>query len=128
MNGLRIRGFTADTDRVSVQSTEHGSFLLTRRKFSFLPARWTEVSCGRNELLVLKCNQGSTTVELRSDGGPYGDFIVDRGDQVQRTRLKRGERLIVELEANKAVFVHTACLKHPWHRDGNVSLSSFRAA
>ena len=118
MNGLRLRGFSADTDRVSVQSTECGSFLLTRRKFSFLPARWTEVKCAKDELLVIKCNRGSTEIELEAMGGPFGDLIVDR-DRVRR-RLRAGERLRLVLEGDRAVFVHTAALKHPWYRDRNV--------
>jgi hypothetical protein len=118
MNGVKVRGFTQDADRVSVQSSEHGSFLLTRRKFPFLPVKWTEINCDRNELLVLKCNGAATVIELESLGGKFGDLIIDQDHC--RQRLKRGARLRLELKPNEAVFVHTASLIHPWHRDNNV--------
>jgi hypothetical protein len=118
VNGLRLRGFDADTDRVSVQSSECGSYLLTRRRFSFLPAKWTEITCGKDELLVLKCNHGATEIELESLGGPFGDLILDR-DRV-RSRIRRGERVRISLSPDRAVFVHTAALRHAWYRDRNV--------
>src|SRR6185312_704115 len=67
-NGIRIRGLDGDVDRVSVQSTEQDSHLLTRRRWKFLPVKWTDVSIGRDELIVLKCNDGTAVIEVKHLG------------------------------------------------------------
>lgn len=120
-NGLRIRGLEGDVDRVSVQSTEQDSYLLTRRRWKFLPAKWTEVSIGRDELIVLKCNDGSSVIEVKHLGGPHGDLIVDeRGER--RHRLRDGQVLKLHLRRNQAVFLKSQDIRYPLGRPGQSML------
>lgn len=116
-NGLKIRGIDQDTDRVSVQSTGQDSHLLSRRRWAFLPARWTQVSIGRDELVVLKCNEGTAVVELKHLGGPHGDLLVDEKGE-RRHRLRDGQVLRLALERNRAVFLQTQDMRHPLGRPG----------
>ncbi len=111
-NGLRIRGIDADADRVSVQSSEQDSHLITRRRWSFLPAKWTDVSIGRDELIVLKCNDGDAVIEIKHVGGPHGDLMLDEGGE-RRSRLREGQVQRVLLERNKAVFLRCQDLRYP---------------
>lgn len=120
-NGLRIRGIDQDTDRVSVQSSEQDSHLLARRRWRFLPAKWTEVSIGRDELIVLKCNEGTAVIEIKSLGGAHGDLLIDeRGER--RHRLREGQVLRLTLERNKAVFLKTSEMLYPLKRPGQTVL------
>lgn len=111
-NGLKLRGLTGDVDRVSVQSSESPSHLLTRRRWKMLPAKWTEVSIGRDELAVLKCNDGEAVLELKSLGGAHGELIVDLGDE-RRLRMKEGQTVRLELPRNRAVFLRCQDLRYP---------------
>ncbi|MGH7144769.1 MAG: hypothetical protein ACREJ2_11675 [Planctomycetota bacterium] len=120
-NGVRIRGINQDTDRVSVQSTEQDTHLLTRRRWRFLPAKWTDVSIGRDELIVLKCNDGTAVIELKHLGGPHGDLVVDeRGER--RHRVRDGQVLRITLERNKAVFLKTQAMRYPFGSPGRAML------
>lgn len=116
-NGIRIRGIDQDTDRVSVQSTEQDSHLLSRRKWRFLRPKWTEVSIGRDELVVLKCNDGTAVVELKHIGGQHGDLIVDESGE-RRHRLRDGQVLKLRLERNRAVFLKTQDMCYPMRQPG----------
>lgn len=111
-NGLKIRGLTGDVDRVSVQSSDQSSHLLTRRRWSFMPASWTEYSLGRDELVVLKCNEGEAWVDLKHLGGPHGDLMVDMGDD-RRARVREGCTLRVHLARSRAVFLRTQEMRYP---------------
>ncbi len=103
-NGIKLRGLVGDVDRVSVQSSEDSSYLMTRRRFNFLPAQWSQVSIARDELKVLKCNDGTAVVEIKHLGGPHGDLLLDYGGE-RRYRIRDGQVLRVQLERNKAVFL-----------------------
>lgn len=119
-NGIRIRGVEGDVDRVSVQSSEQDSHLLTRRRWKFLPAKWTEVSVSRDELVVLKCNDGAAVIELKHLGGQHGDLVLDvQGD---RRRLRDGQVVRVRLERNRGVCLHTQDLRYPLARPGQSML------
>jgi hypothetical protein len=112
--GLKIRGIDGDTDRVSVQSSEQPTHLLTRRRWAFLKAKWTEVSIGRDELMVLKCNHGETVVELKSLGGPDGALVID--DFGRRSALHEGSVMRLRLMPDRAVFIRTQAAREPKRR------------
>lgn len=111
-NGLRIRGLAGDVDRVSVQSSESPSHLLTRRRWSFLPAKWTEVHLARDELMVLKCNDGEAVLEVKHCGGPHGAVTVDLGDD-RRVRFREGQVLRLHMLRNRGVILRTEELRYP---------------
>jgi hypothetical protein len=112
--GLKIRGIDGDTDRVSVQSSEQPTHLLTRRRWAFLKAKWTEVSVGRDELMVLKCNHGETVIELKHVGGPDGALVID--DFGTHSILREGSVLRLVLRRDRAVFLRTQAFREPRKR------------
>lgn len=114
VTGFKIRGLDADTDRISVQSSAQSSHLLTRRKFPCLPAKWTTVEMGRDELVVLKCNHGTASVELKHLGGPHGALRIDEGGQ--HRQLLEGSTLRLTLRADYAVFLTTRAYQVPRSR------------
>jgi hypothetical protein len=110
-NGLKIRGVSGDVDKVAVQSSEQSSHLLTRRRWSFLPLKWTEVTLLRDEVMALTCNDGEAVVELKNLGGPHGEIIFD--DAGRRVAIREGSVERLHLKRNQAVVVHTRSLRHP---------------
>lgn len=121
-NGLKIRGLYGDVDRVSVQSTEQDSHLLTRRRWNFLPAKWTEVSMSRDELVVLKCNDGAAVIDIKHLGGVHGDLLVDESGE-RRHRVRDGEVVRIRLERNRAVFLKCQDMRYPLGRPGQTVLA-----
>lgn len=113
VTGFKVRGLEADTDRISVQSSEQQTHLLTRRKWPMLPAKWTTIEISRDELIVLKCNHGSASLELKHLGGPHGDLVID--DFGHFTRLKAGSVLRLHLHVDRAIFVRTQSYQAPRH-------------
>ena len=112
--GFRVRGLEADTDRISIQSDERPSHLLTRRKFPCLPAKWTTVEMSTGELVVIKCNRGNATIEVKHLGGPDGDLVLD--DCGALTRVAAGSVVRMRLRENSAVMVRTAAWERPRRR------------
>jgi hypothetical protein len=113
LSGFKVRGLDADTDRVSVQSSAQPTHLLTRRRWPLLPAKWTTIEISRDELIVLKCNHGAASIELKHLGGPHGDLVID--DNGQFTRLREGSVMRLHLNRDRAVFVKTQAYQVPRH-------------
>jgi len=109
--GLRLRALDQDADRVSVQSSHQSSHLLTRRKFPVLPAKWTPVTIERDELLVLKCNHGTTAIDVKHVGGSDGAVILD--DCGQKTILREGSVVRMRLRRDSAIFLRTQSYTPP---------------
>ena len=110
-NAVKIRGVSGDVDKISVQSSERPSHLLTRRRWKFLPLKWTTVEIIRDEIMVLCCNDGEAVVELKNLGGPHGEIIFD--DAGRRVPIREGSIERLHLKRNMAVVVHTRSLQHP---------------
>jgi hypothetical protein len=110
--GLKLRGLDQDADRVSVQSSEQSSHLLTRRRFSCLPVKWTEVWIAPEELMILKCNGGTTAIDIKHIGGTSGALLIDEGGE-RRRRLQEGQVVRLVLERDRAVFLKTQQWKAP---------------
>lgn len=113
LTGFKLRGLDADTDRVSVQSSAQPTHLLTRRKWALLPAKWTIIEMQRDELVVVKCNRGAASIELKHLGGPHGDLIIDDGGEFKQ--LREGSVLRLHLQPDRAVFVKTQAYQVPRH-------------
>ncbi len=112
VNGFKVQGVAGDIDRVSVQSTEQSSHLLVRRRWKFTPARWTEIELARDELMVLKCNDGEAVVRIKSLGGPFGRLRIDARPW-RISALAEGSVETIRLERNRAVFLTTSAQRHP---------------
>lgn len=110
-NGLRIRGLSGDVDRVSVQSSEQSSHLLTGRRWRFLPMKWTEVTLRRDEMMALCCNHGEALVELKNMGGPHGEILFN--DAGRRVVIAEGSSEKLHLKPDTAVMVHCRNLHYP---------------
>jgi len=112
--GFRVRGLEADTDRISIQSDARASHLLTRRKFPCLPAKWTTIEMDAGELVVIKCNRGAATIEVKHLGGPDGDLVLDDSGRI--TRISSGSVVRLRLRPDCAVMVRTASWREPRRR------------
>lgn len=111
LTGFKVRGLDADTDRISIQSTAQSTHLLTRRRFPCLPAKWTTIEMGRDELIVIKCNHGSASIEIKHLGGPHGELVIDLGGDMRR--IREGSVTRVDLRRDYAIFVKTQAYQVP---------------
>jgi hypothetical protein len=117
VTGFKVRGLDADTDRVSIQSTAQRTHLLTRRRFPCLPAKWTTIEIDRDELIVIKCNHGTTDIEIKHLGGPHGALHIDEGGG-RGQHLKEGGVAKVHLQVDHAIFVRTQTFRPPKGKGG----------
>lgn len=110
-NGIRIRGLSGDVSSVSVQSTVAQTWCLLGKKWAGLRFREHDVSMGRDEVLVLKCQGGACQLELENLGGPDGDIIVQ--EDVSRIPIRRGDRRRFSLHQGVSLVLTNRDIVHP---------------
>lgn len=121
VNGFKVQGVAGDVDRVSVQSTGQSSHLLTRRRWKFGPALWTEIELARDELMVLMCNDGEAVIRIKALGGPWGRLRVDARPQ-KIAKLADGSVETFHLTPNRAIFLSTSEQRHPQRGTAGLTL------
>ena len=113
-NGFRIRGLNQAANRVSVQSNVQSTWMLTRRRFGGLFPKWHDVGMNRDELIVIKCQDGadSAEIELEPLGEKVGTIIADSSRRGART-MRVGQRYVWVLEPGEALVLRGAMIVHP---------------
>lgn len=116
--GIRIRGVSGDVSSVSVQSSVSRTWALLGKKWAGLKWRTHDVSMGRDEVLVLKCQGGNCVLELEQLGGDAGDTMVQ--EDVSRIRLFRGAPRRFALHQGASLVLTNSQIQHPFNRNGPV--------
>lgn len=117
-NGVRIRGVSGDVSSVSVQSSINKTWALLGRKWAGLKWQQHDLALQRDEVTVLKCHGGSCVLELQALADENGDTILQQ--DVSRVRLRRSQRIHINLHQGVAVVLTTASIQHPFNRHGQV--------
>lgn len=113
-NGFRIRGLNQASNRVAIQSSAQPTFMLTRRKFNVLAPKWHEVGQHRNELIVIKCQDGadSAEIEIEALGDQAGTLIADSSRRGAKT-LRVGRPIVFVLEPGEALVMKSVNIQYP---------------
>lgn len=113
-NGFHLRGLNQDCNRVSVQSSVANTWMMTYKKHAFARAAVHEVGMNRDEIIVVKCQDGSghAEIEIRPLGGKSGTLIAQSSRKGQRT-LRVGGKYRFELDPGEAVVLRTSSIVHP---------------
>lgn len=115
-NGFRIRGLNGDANRVSIQSSEQSTFMLTRRKWGGLLPKWHDVAQSQNELIVVKCQDGAASAEFEIE--PLGDKVGVMIAQFSRRgsrSLRVGQRYVFTLEPGESLVLKSELIQYPTH-------------
>lgn len=113
-NGFRIRGLNQDSNRVSVQSNVQNTWMLTRRKWSAMSPMWHDVGMTKDELIILKCQDGAASAEVQIEplGDDAGTLIADSSRRVTKT-LRVGMKYVFSLEPGEALVIRGSRIAHP---------------
>lgn len=121
-NGFRIRGLNQAANRISIQSSHQDTFMLTRRKWAGLAAKWHEVSQAQNELIVVKCQDGAdyAEVEIEPLGDKVGVMVVDSSRRGSKS-IRVGTRNIFVLQPGEALVLKSENIVYPTHAGAGLS-------
>lgn len=113
-NGFRVRGLNQASNRVSVQSNVQDTFMLTRRKWGGLMPKWHDVGMAKDELIVIKCQDGadSAEIEIEALGDKAGTLIAQSSRRGART-LRVGRKESFAMEPGEALILRGSMLIHP---------------
>ena len=121
-NGFKIRGLNQASNRVSIQSSVQTTFMLTRRKFGGLLPKWFEVGMTKDELVIVKCQDGadSAEIEIIALGDAAGTLIAQSSRHATRT-LRVGTSQTWELEPGESLVVRGTNITHPTNAGGGLA-------
>lgn len=111
-NGFKIRGLNPDSDRVSIQSNVATTWMLTYKRFNLHP--WQEVGMTRDELIIIKCQDGVATAEIEIEplGDRAGTMIAQSSRKAAKT-LRVGVKYRWALEPGEALTLRSQNIVHP---------------
>lgn len=107
-----MRGLNPASDRVSIKSSVQTTWMLTYKRLKTPVSH--EVAMAKNELVVLKCEDGadSAEVEIVPLGDKAGTMIVESSRKATRT-LRVGGKYQWALEPGEALVCRTSTIVHP---------------
>lgn len=113
-NGFKLRGLNPAFNRVSVKSNVQTTWNPTYKKPGAKSPASYEVAMTRNELIVLKCEDGAehAVVEMQPLGDAAGTMIVESSRKGTRT-LRVGGKYRWELDPGEALICRTSNITHP---------------
>lgn len=113
-NGFRIRGLNGASNRVSIQSSQQDTFMLTRRKWAGLGPKWFEVAQARDELIVVKCQDFSDSAEIEIEplGDKVGVMIAQSSRRGSRS-LRVGASYVFALQPGEALVLKSELIQYP---------------
>lgn len=122
-NAFRIRGINQAANRVSVQSSVQDTFMLTRRKFAGLLPKWHDVTMSRDELVVIKCQDGAdfAEVEIEITSDKAGTFIA-RSSRGSSTSMGAGDKKVFTLQPGEALVLQGENIRHPTGQGAGISV------
>lgn len=113
-NGFRIRGLNQDSNRVSIQSNVQDTWMLTRRKFAGLINKWYDVAMTRDEIIVIKCQDGASFAEIEIE--PLGDragVMIAQSSRRSTKSLRVNEVYQFTLEPGEALVLRSQNIVYP---------------
>lgn len=122
-NGFRIRGLNQAANRISIQSSEQPTWMLTRRKFAGLLPKWHEVGQAQNELIIVKCQDGADWAEIEIE--PLGDkvgVLIAQSSRRGTRSLRVGSSHVFALEPGESLVLRSELIVYPTHAGAGLSV------
>ncbi len=113
-NGFKLRGLNPAADRVSIQSNVQTTWPLTYKKWKLGRPIWHEVAQTKDELIVIKCQDGSdhAVVEIVPLGDKAGTMIAQSSRKATKT-MRVGSKYRWELDPGEAIIIRTTAIVYP---------------
>ena len=113
-NGFRIRGLNQDSNRVSVQSNVATTWMLTRRKFAGLLNKWHDVGMMRDEIIVIKCQDGAASAEIEIEPlGERAGALIAQSSRKETKTLRVGVCYCWALEPGESLILRSQNIVYP---------------
>ena len=122
-NGFKLRALNQDCNRVAVKSSVQTTWMLTYKARVLGPPKEYDIAMDKNELIVLKCEDGSghAALEIRPLGDKVGTLIAQSSRKGIKT-LRVGEKYRFELDPGESLVIRGNRIVHPTNAGAGLSV------
>lgn len=121
-NGFKLKGLSADFNRVAVKSTIQSSWNPTYKLRAGSKPKEYEVGILQNELIVISFQDGSgeCPIEVTPLGERIGTLVMQSSRNESRV-LRAGSKYRFRMKPGESITLRNDTIKHPTHQPAGIA-------